>query len=64
LRLIYHLFLQFLSCQIDPRILQHHLTQEFCISLFATLDFPDAREREEVKKMITVIFETVPPLCA
>jgi serine/threonine-protein phosphatase 2A regulatory subunit B' len=61
LSLIYLLFLQFLSCSIDPRFLQYHLTEKFFISLFAVLDFPDARERSQVTKVITTIFEKVPP---
>jgi serine/threonine-protein phosphatase 2A regulatory subunit B' len=60
LRLIYRLFLQFLESRIDPRILTYHLTQQFFTSLFAILDFPDARERAEVKLVIASIFEKVP----
>jgi serine/threonine-protein phosphatase 2A regulatory subunit B' len=60
LRLVYHLFLQFLECHIDPRILQYHITHQFFTSLFAILDFPDARERAEVKAVIISIFERVP----
>jgi serine/threonine-protein phosphatase 2A regulatory subunit B' len=61
LRLTYRLFLQFLNCPIDQRLLQYHLTEQFFVSLFALLDFPDAREREEVKNVIVCIFQQVPP---
>jgi serine/threonine-protein phosphatase 2A regulatory subunit B' len=60
LRLVYRLFLQFIDCQIDQRIFQYHLTPHFLMSLFSILDFPDARERTEVKSVITRIFEVVP----
>jgi serine/threonine-protein phosphatase 2A regulatory subunit B' len=59
LRLVYRLFLQFLDCEIDHRILQYHLAPHFFTSLFALLDFPDARERTQVKNVIARIFEVV-----
>ena len=60
LRLVYLLFRQFLECQVDQRILQFQLTPRFITNLFALLDFPDAREREQVKLVIARIFNKVP----
>ena len=61
LRLIYILFLKFLQCKVDPRILQFQLTPRFITNLFAVLDFPDARERDQAKTVIATIFNQVPP---
>lgn len=61
LNLIYILFLKFLDGQIDPRILQYQITPRFITQLFAVLDFPDDRERTQVKNVITAIFNKVPP---
>jgi serine/threonine-protein phosphatase 2A regulatory subunit B' len=61
LQLVYSLFLTFLNSPIDPRILQFHLTPRFLANLFAMLDFPDERERVQVRAVITSVFTKVPP---
>ena len=61
LSLIYILFLKFLEANIDQRILQFQLTPRFITQLFAVLDFPDERERNQAKAVISAIFNKVPP---
>ena len=61
LRRVYILFLRFLECQVDPRILQFQLTPKFISNLFAVLDFPDERERLQARTVIATIFNKVPP---
>lgn len=61
LNLVYILFLKFLDCNIDPRILQFKLDPKFISSLFAILDFPDERERTQAKNVIAKIHAKVPP---
>lgn len=61
LQLVYILFLKFLDCQVDPRILQYQLTPRFISNIFAVLDFPDERERVQAKSVIAAIFNKVPP---
>jgi hypothetical protein len=60
LQLVYALFLTFLNCSIDQKILQW-LKPRFITNLFAILDFPDERERMQVRAVITSIFNKVPP---
>jgi serine/threonine-protein phosphatase 2A regulatory subunit B' len=60
LQLLYTLFLIFINSQIDPRILQFQLTPRFLTNLFAMLDFPDERERVQVRTVITALFDKVP----
>lgn len=61
LRRVYILFLKFLECQVDQRILQFQLTPKFIANLFAVLDFPDERERLQARTVIATIFNKVPP---
>jgi serine/threonine-protein phosphatase 2A regulatory subunit B' len=60
LQLIYILFLTFLECGVDLRILQFQLTPRFITNLFAILDFPDDRERIQARQVISTIFKKVP----
>ncbi|KAH0792659.1 serine/threonine-protein phosphatase 2A 56 kDa regulatory subunit epsilon isoform [Histomonas meleagridis] len=61
LQLVYILFLKFLDCSVDPRILQYQLSPKFISNIFAVLDFPDERERGQAKAVISSIFNKVPP---
>jgi serine/threonine-protein phosphatase 2A regulatory subunit B' len=61
IQLVYDLFLKFLDCPLDLRILQYGLTPRFITNLYAILDFPDERERQQMKEVIASIFNKVPP---
>lgn len=61
LQLIYLLFLKFLDCGVEQRILQFQLSPKFISSLFSILDFPDERERTQVRSVIASIYKQVPP---
>lgn len=61
IQLVYELFIKFLDCPIDLRILQYQLTPRFISNLYAILDFPDERERMQMKAVIASIFNKVPP---
>lgn len=61
LRLVYLLFIKFLSCGVEQRILQYQLTPKFISNLFSILDFPDERERVQVRSVIVTIYNKVPP---
>ncbi|KAK8878554.1 hypothetical protein M9Y10_005334 [Tritrichomonas musculus] len=61
LYLVYILFIKFLNCGVEQRILQYQLTPKFISNLFSVLDFPDERERVQVRAVIATIYNKVPP---
>ena len=61
LQLVYILFLKFLDCNVEQRILQYQLQPKFISNLFAVLDFPDERERIQARAVIASIYTKVPP---
>ncbi|OHS98842.1 protein phosphatase 2A, regulatory subunit [Tritrichomonas foetus] len=61
LQLVYLMFLKFLDCNVELRILQYQLQPKFISNLFAVLDFPDERERVQARAVIGSIYNKVPP---